>query len=48
VELGQTSQKGVNVFRISGGKVKRLVLYFDHERALVDLGLAPYTGSSGP
>jgi ketosteroid isomerase-like protein len=39
VELGQTSNKGANVFHIRGSKVTRLVIYFDHARALDDLGL---------
>ncbi len=39
VELGQTSEKGANLFHITSGKVTRLVVYFDHRRALTDLGL---------
>ena len=39
VELGQTSRSGANVFHIRDGKVIRLVIYFDHTRALEDLGL---------
>ncbi len=45
VELGRTSGKGANVFHITGDKVTRLVLYFDHDRALTDLGLTPDTGT---
>ena len=40
VELEQTSRQGANVFQVSGGKVTRLAIYFDHTHALDDLGLA--------
>jgi ketosteroid isomerase-like protein len=30
---------GANLFHIRGGKITRLVIYFDRERALADLGL---------
>jgi hypothetical protein len=33
------SAKGAALFCIRGGKVTRLVLYFDRDRALTDLGL---------
>ena len=35
-----TTKGGVNLFHVRGGKVTRLVIYFDRERALADLGLA--------
>lgn len=47
LELGQMSAKGASVFHIHGGKVTRLVFYWDRERALADLGLAPQAGSPG-
>jgi hypothetical protein len=31
--------KGPDLFEIHDGKVIRLVIYFDHEHALADLGL---------
>ena len=39
VELGQMSTEGASLFHISGGKVTKLVLYWDGARALADLGL---------
>jgi ketosteroid isomerase-like protein len=45
LELGQLRTKGADLFHVRGGKVTRLVLYFDRERALVDLGLASQPGS---
>jgi hypothetical protein len=31
--------EGAVIFHLCGGRVSRLVLYFERERALVDLGL---------
>jgi hypothetical protein len=47
LELEQMQSKGVNVFHIQEGKVMRLVIYFESECGLADLGLAPEPSSSG-
>ena len=38
-DLGQMRTIGANLFHIRGGKVTRLVLYWDRERALEAVGL---------
>jgi hypothetical protein len=45
LELGQMQTKTAGLFHLRGGKVTRLVLYFDRECAFADLGLAPEAGA---
>jgi ketosteroid isomerase-like protein len=40
LEIGKLYSKGANLFHVRGGKVIRIVVYWDPERALADLGLA--------
>jgi hypothetical protein len=44
LDLGQMSSKGASLFHISDGKVTKLVVYLERERAFADLGLAPEAG----
>jgi ketosteroid isomerase-like protein len=46
VELGQTQATAAHLFHVRGGKVFKLVVYFDRENALADLGLASEAGYS--
>lgn len=41
LQVGQIGTKGANLFHIRGRKVTRLVLHWDRERALADVGLPP-------
>ena len=45
LELGQMQTRGANVFLVRGGKVTRLVTYWDRERAFTELSIAPEAGS---
>jgi ketosteroid isomerase-like protein len=48
LELGQMRAEGAVVFHIRGGKVTRRVHWFDRERAIADLGLAPEVDATDP
>ena len=37
--VGDIQMTGANLFHVRGGKVTRLVLYWDRERAFADFGL---------
>jgi ketosteroid isomerase-like protein len=45
LQVGQVGTKGANLFHIRGGKITRLVLHWDRDHALAELGLAPEADS---
>jgi ketosteroid isomerase-like protein len=44
LDLDQMQTRAANVFEVRNGKVTRLTLYFERDRALGDLGLGPAAG----
>jgi hypothetical protein len=45
--VGQMRAKGAVLYQLRAGQVIRLVYYWDRERALADLGLAPEAALNG-
>ena len=41
LEVGQLRTEGANLFHIRGGKVTKLIAYWDRDRAYADFGLDP-------
>jgi len=45
VEVGESGARGANLFHIRDGLVRRLVLYWDRDRALAELGIEEWVTS---
>ena len=48
LDAAQVRSEGANLFHISGGRVKRLVVYFNRETAFADLGLTSEADAADP
>jgi ketosteroid isomerase-like protein len=46
VEMGRHGGGGAQIVHLRAGKVTRVVTYFNRDRALADLGLAPEAGAA--
>jgi ketosteroid isomerase-like protein len=46
LEIEQMRGESANLFHIRDGKVTRLVIYFDRDRAYADLGFARESGAA--
>ena len=44
VDVTQLHAEGATLFEVGGGKVTKIVQYFDRDRAFADLGLTPEAG----
>jgi hypothetical protein len=48
VDVAQIQSEGANLLYVRGGKVIRLIVYWQRERALAELGLAWEAGAADP
>jgi ketosteroid isomerase-like protein len=48
LQIGEIASRGADLFHLRGGRVTRLVVYWDCRRALADLGVPPEGGPAAP